>query len=251
MKSLIELRGVKKIYKLGSGRELQALKNVTLSIHEGEIIGLLGVNGAGKTTLSSILATLHPSTAGEVLFEGRSIYQDLAHYRRHIGFCPQRPNVSPYLTLEESLFFAGELYGLAPATIAARTQQLMQDFSLTPYASHTIKSLSGGYKQRFMIARTLMHQPRVVILDEPTVALDAPVRRYLWNVIRELKGAGVTVILTTHYLEEAEELADRVCLLHRGEIILVDTPQNLKTKFAAHDLESVFLALLEETSHDA
>jgi ABC-2 type transport system ATP-binding protein len=96
-----------------------------------------------------------------------------------------------------------------------------------------------------------MHQPRVVILDEPTVALDAPVRRYLWNVIRELKGAGVTVILTTHYLEEAEELADRVCLLHRGEIMLVDTPENLKTKFAAHDLESVFLALLEETSHDA
>lgn len=250
MKSFIELEGVSKIYSLEGNVQLHALKNVTVTVREGEVLGLLGVNGAGKTTLSSILATLHPATSGDVIFEGNSIYKNLIAYRKMIGFCPQRPNVSPYLTLRQSLQFAGDFYGLASPVIEARIHQLMVDFELTQYAEQKVYSLSGGYRQRFMLARALMHQPRLIILDEPTVALDVPVRRYLWSVIRKLKQEGVTVILTTHYLEEAEALADRVCLLHKGQVLLIDSPENLKTRFAAKDLESVFLALLEETSHD-
>lgn len=249
MNSFIELCGVRKVYNLTGGQQLEALKNVTLSIHTGEIIGLLGVNGAGKTTLSSILATLHPPAAGTVKFQGTSIYDNLMAYRKTIGFCPQRPNVSPYLTLRKSLQFAADFYGVDRTVARLRMEQLMHNFELDRYADQTISMLSGGYRQRFMLARALMHEPRLMILDEPTVALDAPVRHYLWQVIRDLKKKGVTVILTTHYLEEAEQLADRVCLLHKGEIVLVDTPHNLKTKFAAHDLESVFLTLLEEETH--
>lgn len=249
MNSFIELNGVRKVYQLGNGKQLEALKNITLSIRAGEIIGLLGVNGAGKTTLSSILATLHPPTAGTVNFQGISIYDNLLEYRKNIGFCPQRPNVSPYLTIRKSLQFAGDFYGVERSVAAQRMERLLHNFELDRYADQTINQLSGGYRQRFILARALMHEPKLMILDEPTVALDAPVRRYLWQVIRDLKKAGVTVILTTHYLEEAEQLADRVCLLHKGEISLVDTPHNLKTKFAAHDLEAVFLALLEEETH--
>ena len=250
MKPLIELTSVRKVYDLEGGQKLEALKNVSLTVYEGETLGLLGVNGAGKTTLSAILATLHPLTAGQILFEGKSIYADLIGYRTVVGYCPQRPNVSPYLTLRQSLSFAGEFYGLDRNETAARMDKLIKNFELSRYADHTIKSLSGGYRQRFMIARTLMHKPRLIILDEPTVALDAPVRRYLWEVIRELKRNGVTIILTTHYLEEAEQLADRVCLLNKGEIVLVDSPENLKKKFSATDLESVFLTLLEEVAHE-
>jgi ABC-2 type transport system ATP-binding protein len=250
MKPFVELINLCKVYNPKSSNPFEALKNVSLTIHEGEILGLLGVNGAGKTTLSSILATLHPLTAGTVLFEGKSIYEDLVEYRKKVGFCPQRPNVSPYLTIRESLMFAGEFYGLDRKAAAERTEKLMHDFELTRYAQQTLQSLSGGYKQRLMLARTLMHQPRLVILDEPTVALDAAVRKYLWGVILGLKQAGITVILTTHYLEEAEQLSDRVCVLHRGKVVLVDTPQKLKDRFKAEDLESVFLTLLEESSHD-
>ena len=250
MKSFIELEGVNKVYSLGGQQQLHALKDVTLAVREGEVLGLLGVNGAGKTTMSSILATLHPPTGGAVIFEGASIYQKLTAYRKIIGFCPQRPNVSPYLTLRQSLQFAGDFYGLNPSMAVNRMKQLMNDFELVQYADHKIQSLSGGYRQRFMLARALMHNPRLVILDEPTVALDVPVRRYLWDVIRKLKQDGVTVILTTHYLEEAEALADRVCLLHKGQVLLIDSPDNLKKRFEAEDLEAVFLALLEEMSHD-
>lgn len=251
MQKLIELEQVSKAYRLPKGKTLEVLKNITLTVYQGEVIGLLGINGAGKTTLSSILATLHPPTSGNVLYNGQSIYQNLLEFRKLIGFCPQKPNVSPYLTLRQSLEFAGEFYGLDATTIHSRVERLMNDFDLQKYAHNFIYTLSGGYKQRFMIARALMHNPKIVLLDEPTVALDAPVRRYLWEVIRELKKSGVTVILTTHYLEEAEALADRICLLHKGEIMLIDSPENLKTKFAAKNLESVFLTLLEEeANHD-
>lgn len=249
MKSFIELNDVSKIYLLPNNQQFHALHDITLSVYEGEVLGLLGVNGAGKTTLSSILATLHPPTTGNLLFDGVPIYQKLIEYRKLIGFCPQRPNVSPYLTLQQGLYFAGIFYGLSPEVTTRRVSSLLRDFELDNYANQKIYSLSGGYRQRFMLARALVHQPRLIVLDEPTVALDVPVRRYVWDVIRKLKQDGVTVVLTTHYLEEAEALADRVCLLHKGKILHIDSPDNLKKKFAAQNLESVFMALLEEVSH--
>lgn len=237
---LLKINNIKKRY----GAK-EALKGVSLEIYKGEILGLLGVNGAGKTTLSSIIATLHPPTEGDVEFNGKSIYSDVAAYRYNIGFCPQRPNLNPELTLEQNLRLSGSYYGMTKEAIEMRLAQLIKQFDLSKYLQEKASVLSGGYKQRFMIARALMHNPQIVILDEPTVGLDPHIRRQLWQQIRDLKQLGVTVILTTHYLDEAEQLSDRVCVLDGGLIKLVDTPDKLKADFNMSNLEDVFIALMD------
>lgn len=238
---LLKIKNVKKFY----GTK-QALKGVSLEIYKGEIFGLLGVNGAGKTTLSSIIATLHPATEGDIEFEGKSIYKNLAEYRSTLGFCPQRPNLNLMLTLEQNLRLSGLYYQLTEEQINDRFNRLVDQFELRPYLHQKASVLSGGYKQRFMIARALMHNPKLVILDEPTVGLDPHIRRQLWDKIKELKSDGVTVILTTHYLDEAEQLADRVCVLDSGTVRLIDTPEKLKSDFKMNNLEDVFLALMHD-----
>src|SRR5579862_3092950 len=243
---LLRIKNIKKRY--GSK---EALKGVSLDIYKGEILGLLGVNGAGKTTLSSIIATLHPPTEGDIECEGVSIYDDIATYRYKIGFCPQKPNLDPALTLEQNLRFSGSYYGMTDAAITERLNFLINQLGLQEYLHQKANVLSGGYKQRFMIARALMHNPQLVILDEPTVGLDPHIRRQLWQQIRDLKQLGVTVILTTHYLDEAEQLSDRVCVLDKGLIKLVDTPDKLKADFNMENLEDVFIALMENPSEGA
>jgi len=240
---LLKIKNIKKRY----GAK-EALKGVSLDIYKGEILGLLGVNGAGKTTLSSIIATLHPPTEGDVEFNGASIYKDVADYRYQIGYCPQRPNLNPELTLEQNLRLSGSYYGMADEHINNRLTHLVTQFGLRQYLHQKANVLSGGYKQRFMIARALMHNPQLVILDEPTVGLDPHIRRQLWQQIRELKQLGVTVILTTHYLDEAEQLSDRVCVLDDGLIKLIDTPDKLKADFKMKNLEDVFIALMSENT---
>lgn len=227
-----------------------ALKGVSLDIYKGEIVGLLGVNGAGKTTLSSIIATLHPPTDGDIECEGRSIYDDIATYRYKIGFCPQRPNLDPELTLDENLRLSGSYYQMLPGEIEARLEFLVWQLGLGDYLHQKANVLSGGYKQRFMIARALMHNPQLVILDEPTVGLDPHIRRQLWQQIKDLKQLGVTVILTTHYLDEAEQLSDRVCVLDNGLIKLIETPDKLKADFNMENLEDVFIALMDHASEN-
>ena len=225
---------------------LKALKGVSLDIYEGEIIGLLGVNGAGKTTLSSIIATLHPATSGDVTYQGKSIYADINKYRHIIGFCPQKPNLNAALTVKQNLLFSARYYGMPEKHVHARTELLMDKYGLTKYADVSPATLSGGYKQRVMIARALMHNPKLVILDEPTVGLDPHIRHQLWETIKELKKDNVTVILTTHYLDEAEVLSDRVCILDKGKIKLIDTSDNLKTLYKKGNLEDVFIQLMNE-----
>jgi ABC-2 type transport system ATP-binding protein len=240
-KILLQIKNVKKTYG-----QKEALKGITLDIFQGEIFGLLGVNGAGKTTLSSIIATLIPPSQGDVEMDGVSIYKDLAAYRSQLGFCPQRPNLNPMLTLEQNLRLSGSYYGMTDQQIDQRLKTLVKQFELAPFLAQKALVLSGGYKQRFMIARSLMHNPKLVLLDEPTVALDPQIRRQLWALIKELKTSGVTIILTTHYLDEAEALADRVCVLDQGNIKLIDTPEKLKADFKMNNLEDVFIALTEE-----
>jgi ABC-type multidrug transport system ATPase subunit len=239
MNILLKIKNIKKRY----GTK-EALKGVSLDIYKGEILGLLGVNGAGKTTLSSIIATLHPPTEGDIEFEGKSIYADVATYRFHIGFCPQKPNLNSALTLEQNLRLSGSYYQMTKSQIDTRLAQLVEQFDLKEYLHQKAQVLSGGYKQRFMIARALMHNPQLVILDEPTVGLDPHIRRQLWQQIKDLKAAGVTVILTTHYLDEAEQLSDRVCVLDGGLIKLIETPDKLKADFNMNNLEDVFIALM-------
>lgn len=224
---------------------VEVLKGITLSLYQGEIVSLLGVNGAGKTTLSSILATLHPATSGSVEYRGVSIYNNIPAFRAKLGYCPQRPNLNGFLTLEQNLLYAARFYGLSDEQAHERINQLVEQFGLGRYLQEKASMLSGGYKQRFMIARSLIHRPEFVILDEPTVGLDPHIRRQLWDVIKGLKSQGITVLITTHYLDEAEKLSDRVCILDKGSIQLVDTPQNLMADFQHSNLEDVFVALLQ------
>lgn len=237
---LLNITNVKKNY---DGKEV--LKGINLKIYKGEILSLLGINGAGKTTLSSIVATLHPPTSGDILFHNKSIYDDITNYRLKIGYCPQKPNLNPLLTLRQNLLFAGRYYGLDDNTTNNRIAQLAKQLELDQYLDSNASILSGGYKQRFMIARSLIHQPELVILDEPTVGLDPHIRRNLWNIIKDLKNNGITVLLTTHYLDEAEKLSDRVCILDKGHIKLIDTPDKLIADFKQKNLEDVFIELLK------
>ena len=238
----IQIKNVVKEYIEGK----QALKGVTLDINKGEILGLLGVNGSGKTTLSSILATLIPPTQGDILYNGASIYNNINDYRRIIGFCPQRPNLNNQLTVRDNLYLDALYYGFSTQEASQKLDEIVTKLSLQEYLNAKPMMLSGGYKQRVMIGRALMHDPQFVLLDEPTVGLDPHIRKNLWNLILDLQKENITVLLTTHYLDEAEYLSNRVCVLDRGHILLIDTPQNLKTKHKTANLEDAFIKLMEE-----
>ena len=247
-KILLSIKNITKTFHTPN-KIIKALKGVSLDIHQGEILSLLGVNGAGKTTLSSIISSLNPPTSGDIFYQNESIYKDLINYRGIIGFCPQKPNIDGMLSIKENLHFAGRYFNIPETEIKKRAQELMEKFNLTQYAQSKGSILSGGYKQRFLLARTLMHKPKIVILDEPTVGLDPHIRRNLWDVIKELKKDGVTVLLTTHYLDESEYLSDRVCILDKGVIKLIDTPENLKSIYHQDNLEEVFIEIITEDAN--
>ncbi|MCC5833045.1 MAG: ABC transporter ATP-binding protein [Chlamydiales bacterium] len=243
---LLRLKRVSKTYFAHGKPIKEALRKVSLDLHKGEVFGLLGVNGAGKTTLSAILSTLHPPSGGDIIWKGESIYKDLLNYRVIVGFCPQNPNIEKKLSMEENLVFAGRCYGLSKGDALSQKETLLKRFGLEGYARSKVTQLSGGYRQRFLIARALMHDPQLVILDEPTVGLDPHVRRQLWETIADLRDNSISVLLTTHYLDEAEELSDRVCLIHDGSIRTIDTPSNLKQHHKKNNLEEVFLKFVDD-----
>lgn len=243
--ALLQLQDIKKEYYSESGIK-QALKGVSFSLHKGETLALLGTNGAGKTTLSSIIATLHPASSGSIYFKGKSITGNCIEYRKKLGFCPQKSNLNPSLNLKENLIFSAQYYGLTPCEREEAVDRVIEKFGLSDYVHKCAYELSGGYRQRFLIARSLLHAPELVILDEPTVALDPHIRHQLWDIIKELKEQKTTIVLTTHYLDEAEALSDKVCILDQGLIKLIDTPQALKKSFKKENLEEVFLQLLKE-----
>jgi len=243
---LLRVKNIKKQYIAHGKIVKHALKDVSIDIHRGEIVSLLGANGAGKTTLSSIIASLHPATAGEIIFNNKSIYDNIIAYRYNLGYCAQKENLNPHMTVREHLTFAGHYFLLPTATIKDRIELLASMFGITDYLDKNPSTLSGGYKQRLLIARSIIHKPALVILDEPTVALDPHIRRQLWDIIKQLKSEGTTVLLTTHYLDEAQVLSDRICLLHNGEIKHIDTPQALMSSYNKANLEEVFLQLMHE-----
>lgn len=240
--SLIKIQNVGKSYRT----KKEALIDINFEIQHGEILCILGVNGAGKTTLCSLLASLHPASEGSILWQNKSIYQNLIEYRKLIGFCPQDQNLDFHLVLQQNLIYQGRYYGLTGLEAKSKARSLIQQFELQEYAESSILDLSGGYKQRFLIARSLMHRPRFLILDEPTAGLDPLARQNLWSHIRSLKQEGLTILFTTHYLQEAEMFADRVCVIHEGRLKFIDTPQSLMEKSQREDLESAFLQLLKK-----
>lgn len=243
--SLLVIENLSKIYS-SKKREIHALDGVSLTIKKGEVFALLGVNGAGKTTLSSILATLHPATSGNIFFGGESIYKDVMNYRQVLGYCPQKPNLDPFLSVRDNLVYAGRYFLMPEALIQERVNYLLAELSLEKYADFDISALSGGTKQRVLIGRALVHNPALVILDEPTVGLDPGVRRALWALIKHLRDQGITIVLTTHYLDEAEVLADRVCILSKGRVLTIQTPAELMAATQKNTLEEVFIQLTQE-----
>ena len=244
----IQVENISKIYP--AKNPVVALKSISLEINQGEIFTLLGVNGAGKTTLSSILATLHPPTDGDILWNGKSIYKDIYTFRRSLGYCPQSPNLDPFLSLEENLIFAGRYYSLSKKEILEKKDILLEEFNLTAYAKSPVHVLSGGFKQRFSIAKTLMHSPEFIIFDEPTVGLDPQARNTLLDYISKLKSQNITILFTTHYLNEAEKISDRICIIEKGEIKIIDSPKKLQEDFQKENLEQVFLHLIESENEE-
>lgn len=240
-KTLLQAHNVTKWYD-----KHRALHDFSFKFESGEILALLGANGAGKSTISSILASLRTPTSGEITYDGISIYEDIAAYRAIIGYCPQKPTFNNLMTVYDNLWYSASFYGISRAERESRIRDLATRFGLVDHLQKYPNELSGGLLQRCTIARALIHNPKIIILDEPTVGLDPHVRRNLWDIIRQLKSPDTLIILTTHYLDEAEYLADRLCVLKQGEIALVDTPKNLMNSKNAARLEDAFVSLMEE-----
>jgi len=212
----------------------QALKSVDLEIHQGEIFALLGPNGAGKTTLISVICGIVNPSAGSVHVDGHDIIRDYRAARSKIGLVPQELSTDMFETVLDTVKFSRGLFG-KPAN-PAHIEKVLRDLSLWDKKDSKIMALSGGMKRRVMIAKALSHEPQILFLDEPTAGVDVELRRNMWNMVRGLRAGGVTIILTTHYIEEAEEMADRIGVISKGEIILVENKAALMEKLGKKQL---------------
>lgn len=238
---MLEIKSLKKNFvsknKQGKNIEKTAVKDLNLTIDEGEIFGLLGPNGAGKTTTIRMLTMLTKPTAGEILYKGKDIFSDELNVKKYIGVVPQHINFDQDLTVWENMELHGRLHHIPKSQRHARIEELLNYVELQDRVNDKVKSLSGGMKRRLLIVRALMHNPKILFLDEPTVALDPQVRRRIWDLIRRLPKDGVTVVLTTHYIEEAENLCNRVAILNKGSLIKLDTPKALCEQIGKYVVE--------------
>jgi ABC-2 type transport system ATP-binding protein len=230
MTPILSIQGTAKTYASG----VQALKPVYLDIMAGEIFALLGPNGAGKTTLISIICGIVTPTAGTIIANSFDVAKDWRGARKTIGLVPQELHTDAFETVWRSVTFSRGLFGLAPDD--AHIEKILRDLSLWDKKDAKINTLSGGMKRRVMIAKALSHEPRILFLDEPTAGVDVELRRDMWTMVRALKASGVTVILTTHYIEEAEDMADRVGVIAKGELILVENKTALMAKLGKRRL---------------
>ena len=230
METIIAIENLTKVYDNG----YQALNDISLDIKEGEILALLGPNGAGKTTLISTICGLVSPTSGSITVNGFDIEKDYRQARALIGLVPQELTLPAFESLWHTIDFSRGLFG-KPAD-AAYLEQLLKDLSLFEKKDHEIHMLSGGMKRRVLIAKALAHEPMILFLDEPTAGVDVGLRKEMWKLVRKLRDAGVTIILTTHYIEEAEEIADRVGIINDGKLILVEEKNSLMQKLGKKQL---------------
>jgi ABC-2 type transport system ATP-binding protein len=227
---IISIRDVSKTYASG----LQALKPINLDIHKGEIFALLGPNGAGKTTLINIICGIVKLSSGSVTADGHDIQHDYKRARKKIGLVPQELHTDAFERVIDTVTFSRGLFGY-PAN-PAYLEKVLRDLSLWDKRNEKIMALSGGMKRRVMIAKALSHEPKILFLDEPTAGVDVELRQDMWEMVRGLRERGVTIILTTHYIEEAEEMADRVGVINRGELIVVEEKRILMRKLGKKQL---------------
>jgi ABC-2 type transport system ATP-binding protein len=221
--------------------DVVALDGVSLQIAKGELFGLLGPNGAGKTTIINILCGVLKPTSGFVSINGYDVQRETRKVKEFIGVCPQETAIYPYLTGLENAELFGDLYAVDKHTFRARCNMLFERLALAKDAKRRTEKYSGGMKRRLSFILALIHDPQVIFLDEPTVGMDPQSRHVVWDFIRELKREGKTIILTTHYMEEAEELCDRVGIIDHGKMIALDPPRTLISKNDVGNLEEVFI----------
>ena len=231
--NVLSIRGLTKTYGTG----VQALKPIDLDIRRGEIFALLGPNGAGKTTLINIVCGIVTATSGEVLVDGKNWRDDYRHARGRIGLVPQELTTEAFEPVWNTVSFSRGLYGKTRSD--AFNENLLKRLSLWDKRKTIMMHLSGGMKRRVMIAKALSHEPDILFLDEPTAGVDVELRRDMWELVRKLRADGTTIILTTHYIEEAEEMADRVGVISRGELIAVDEKKSLMAKMGRKTLDIV------------
>ncbi|GLQ05180.1 ABC transporter ATP-binding protein [Sneathiella chinensis] len=241
----LEVRDLRKIYKgKGSVPDKEALKGISLDVPRGSFFGLLGPNGAGKSTLINILAGLVNKTSGTARVCGYDIQAQMRQARLSLGVVPQELNLDAFFSAREVMEFQAGLYGVPKAK--RRTAEILEAMGLTDKADSYARTLSGGMRRRLLVAKAMVHQPDVLILDEPTAGVDIELRQQLWEYIRELNARGTTIILTTHYLEEAEELCDQIAIINHGEVVACEPTETLLGK-----LDSKTISLILDREIDA
>jgi len=222
--------------------DLTAVEHLSLEVYEGEIFALLGPNGAGKSTLIHCITGMAKQTEGQIEVMGFDTVRDFRTTRRLVGLVPQEINYDPFFTPIESLMIQMGLMGVNPDR--ERADELLKTFALDDKRNAYTRTLSGGMKRRLLVAKALVHRPRLLFLDEPTAGVDVELRRELWHEVQELREAGTTIVLTTHYIEEAEQLADRIGVIHRGELLLVEGRESLLQRHDGRSLEEIFVDLV-------
>ena len=244
MSEILQISKVSKIYK----NKFQALDNLTLSINEGEIFALLGPNGAGKSTLINTVCGILNFDNGNITVNNFDIKKQYREARSLIGIVPQELNLEAFETVWDNINYSRGLYGKPPNF--SYTEKLLKELSLWEKKDNKLRELSGGMKRRVLIAKALSHEPKVLFLDEPTASVDVELRKDMWEVVKRLKQEGVTIILTTHYIEEAEEIADRVGIINNGKIILVDEKESLIKKLGQKILKIELVKSIKEIPTD-
>jgi len=261
MSNAIETRALRKVYAAPKERrkkrdasergdtrrppagDVIALESLDLDVREGELFGMIGPNGAGKTTTIGILTTRVRPTSGTATVAGADVRANEVEVRRRIGVVPQRPNPDRSLNALENLVFHAAYFGIPRKMATKRAMELLEKLEIGSKAQAKVDEMSGGQQQRLMIARALIHKPQIIFLDEPTVGLDPNARKSLWTILRDLHAQGRTIVMTTHYMDEADQLSDRIALVDRGRLLALDTPANLKARVPDGSLDTFFMTL--------
>jgi ABC-2 type transport system ATP-binding protein len=228
----LEITNVSKIFKQEKKADLKALDSVSLTVEQGKIYGLLGPNGAGKSTLISIVSGILVPTAGEVKLFGVDVAKETEKAKMSLGIVPQEIVVEMAFTVEEVLYYFSGMYGVPVGERAKRIEEVLEDLSLTDKRKERARNLSGGMKRRLMIAKAIMHKPKFLILDEPTAGVDVALRQKIWELVRRLNGEGTTILFTTHYLEEAEQLCESVTFINHGKVVKEGKLSKIQQEFS-------------------
>ncbi|MCR6546548.1 ABC transporter ATP-binding protein [Dehalobacterium formicoaceticum] len=247
MNNILEVKELKKIFTMKNGRKIEAVKNINFNVRRGEVFGFLGPNGAGKSTTISMLTTQKPATAGEILLDGESLIKNPANARRKIGVVAQHNNLDRGLTARENLIYHAKYFGMETNMANKKADEYLEKFGLADRQHDYVKSYSGGMAQRVKIARAMIHTPDILYLDEPTTGLDPSYRSILWEQMIELNKAGTTIFLTTHYMEEPEQLCDRIAIINNGELIALGTSSELKNMIPSNNIVSMKLSVLNDS----